>query len=213
MILNLTLIQKVIHPNSVVQELVLLLSNSEHTWQHQVWPHLGTWWFWCHPSARTTKEITHLSNPPVPHQLSHYQPWAQGSCSKTHPPNQAVLSSGHDKLCRGNTPNVQSTAACEEGAFVRKPHEWFLKNWRMGKKELPVILRDEDGTWMNAQHTQQICSNIQAGIFIQVQVNSAHKLKKIIEKREKHWMRRQLSWGWWAVDKSTTNDKDSQRHK
>lgn len=48
----------------------------------------------------------------------------------------------------------------------------------MGKKELPVLLRDKDGMWMNAQHVQQICFSIQAGIFIQVQVNSAHKLKK-----------------------------------
>lgn len=65
----------------------------------------------------------------------------------------------------------------------------------MGKKELPVLLRDKAGMWMNAQGTQQICFSIQAGIFIQVQVNSAHKLKKWL-KTEKAAM------GWednWAV--------------
>lgn len=128
-------------------------------------------------------EMPHLSNPPAT-AAQPYQPWAAGSSPKQPTP----LSSGHDKLCRA-TPQTQQLRG---GSFSQTALQWVLKDWRMGKKELPVLLRDKDGIWMNTQGTQQICFNIQAGIFIQVQVNSAHKLKKMIEKKSQlTWMIRQ----------------------
>lgn len=95
----------------------------------------------------------------------------------------------HDKLQRGNTPNVQSTAAWEDRAFGRKRNNdfWKIEEWK--KKELPVLLRDKDGMWMNAQHVQQICFNIQGGIFMQIQVHSAHKLKNWSQRHKKLFLK------------------------
>lgn len=208
MVLNLFLIQKVIHPNSGAGLVTLQL------WTHLIAPGLtssGDLSLWCHPSAGTTKETPHLSNPPAT-AAQPYQPWALGSSSKTHPPHQAVTALAMISSA-GATPQIQQLGG---GSFCQTAHYWVLKNWRMGKKELPVLLKDKDGMWMNAQGMQQICFSIQAGIFIQVQhINWKNDWKK--EKADMGWQELsssvELRWSWWAVDKSTMNNKDSQRHK
>lgn len=125
MIFNLTLIQKVIHPNSVVQEQVLLLSalnTPDSIGSDLIWgpDHCGATTQRYHegnntsvqpPGATPAQAVSALSTRLVFHNTS------------TQP---AVLSSVHDKHHWGNSPNVQSTAALwEDTALVRKPIKEF----------------------------------------------------------------------------------------